>query len=66
MRSTKLMLLGILLMLLGVSLGIGIMQAIALRIGISFDAINSLPIVSAIIIIAGFIIGLVGFFQRSE
>jgi hypothetical protein len=60
------MLLGILLMLLGVSLGIGIMQAIALRIGISFDAINSLPIVSAIIIIAGFIIGLVGFFQRSE
>ena len=65
MRSTKLMLLGILLMLLGVSLAIGLAQAIALRLGIPFNAINSLPIVATIVILVGFIVGLVGFFQHS-
>ena len=65
MRATKLMLLGILIMLLGISLAVGVTQAVALRMGVGFGIINTFPDVAAIAILIGFIVGLVGFFQKS-
>jgi len=59
------MLLGILIMLLGISLAVGVIQAVALRLGIGFGMINTLPNIAAIAILVGFIVGLVGFFQKS-
>lgn len=65
MKSTKLMLLGILIMLLGISLAVGVIQAIALRLGIAFGIINTFPDIAAVAILAGLIVGVVGFFQKS-
>ena len=65
MRATRLMLLGILIMLLGISLAVGVTQAVALRLGVGFGIINSFPVIAAIAILVGFILGLVGFFQKS-
>lgn len=65
MSAIKRMLLGILLMLLGLGFALGLIQAVAIRLGIFMDVNNPLPVVGAIIILVGFIVGLVGFFQKS-
>ena len=63
MRSTKVMQLGILIMLLGIGLVLGIAQA-AYNIGVPFFIIRALPVLGSIITVIGFIVGVVGFTQK--
>ncbi|GAC1363100.1 MAG: hypothetical protein NVSMB44_19590 [Ktedonobacteraceae bacterium] len=63
MKSTKVMQLGILIMLLGIGLVLGIAQA-AYNIGMPFIIIRALPVLGAIITFIGFIVGVAGFAQK--
>ncbi len=64
MRSTKLMLLGALFMLLGV--GIAVALTPTLLHLVSLEVLNALPGLESGLIIVGFIIGVVGFVQKPE
>ncbi|GCE30574.1 hypothetical protein KDA_60580 [Dictyobacter alpinus] len=65
MKSTKLMLMGILLMLLAVSLGTSIAPAL-FNISASnpFFVIKLFPGIEAFLVVIGFVMGVVGFFQK--
>jgi hypothetical protein len=63
MKSTKIMQLGMLIMLLGVGLVLGITQALY-NLGVPFAILRAMPVLGAIIIFVGFIVGIVGFAQK--
>jgi hypothetical protein len=66
MKSTKTMLLGILIMLLGLCLAASIGRITLFDVTISFDSyFPALLVTGYIIILVGFIVGLVGFVQRA-
>lgn len=64
MKSTKLMQLGILVMLLGIGLVLGITQALY-NLGVPFMILRAMPALGGIIIVVGFIIGVIGFMQKN-
>ena len=64
MQSTKLMLLGVLIMLLGTGLSLSITQFVALSVGGPTDFVSNFAYIGAATIIVGFIVGVVGFFIR--
>lgn len=63
MTSTKLMLLGILLSLLGLAVNSVVVQYTAFR-ALGFDALNTLSYAALVLFLAGFIVGVIGFFRR--
>jgi hypothetical protein len=63
MTSTKLMLLGILIMLAGLAVDSVIVRELALR-NSGIDAANSLGNIELAVFAVGFVIGLIGFFRR--
>jgi len=63
MASTKLMLLGILLALLGLAVNSAVVQYAAFRT-LGTDALNVLAPGAIALFLAGFIVGLIGFFRR--
>ncbi len=65
MKSTKTMILGVLIVLVGLSLATGLAQLAALQIHLSVDVMNALPLVAFTVVLAGLLIGVVGFFQRN-
>ncbi len=64
MKSTKVMQLGILIMLLGIGLVLGITQALY-NLGVPFMILRAMPALGGIIIVVGFIIGVIGFMQKN-
>ena len=69
MRHTKLMLLGIMLMVLGISMATSIVPAIYSNsngIGTSVQALRFLPGIEVFLIIIGFVLGLIGYFQKEK
>lgn len=69
MNSTKLMLLGILLMLLGVGLGTSIVPALfttSSGSGVSLSILKFIPGIEAFFIVIGLIIGIIGFTQKER
>lgn len=66
MKSTKMMLLGLLIMLFGTGLSLDTTRVAELYSGlISFDAWPTLTYIISAIILAGFIVGLVGYFRKN-
>ncbi len=63
MNSTKLMQLGILVMLFGIGLTLSITQA-AFNLGASLSILRLLPIIGSITTVVGFVIGVYGFLQE--
>ena len=63
MTSTKLMLLGILLSLLGLAVNSAVVQYAAFR-AVGSDALAVLAYAAVALFLAGFIVGLIGFFRR--
>ncbi|HEX8981293.1 MAG TPA: hypothetical protein VF792_00865 [Ktedonobacterales bacterium] len=63
MTSTKLMLLGILLSLMGLAVNSVVAQYAAFRV-LDTDALNVLDNAAIARFLAGFIVGLIGFFRR--
>ena len=63
MTSTKLMLLGILIMLAGLAVDSVIVRELALRSS-GIDAANNLGNIELAVFAVGFVIGLIGFFRR--
>ncbi len=63
MTSTKLMLLGILIMLVGFALDTATFRAITYS-SLGADAGSSLFYVAAVIFVIGFVVGVIGFFRR--
>lgn len=69
MKSTKLMLLGVLLMLLGIGLGTSIVPALFSTSGgsgVPLSVLKFLPGIEAFFIIIGLIIGIIGFTQKES
>ncbi len=65
MKSTKTMILGVLIVLVGLSLATGVAQLGAMQVHLSNDFFNAVPLVAFTIVLAGLLIGVVGFFQRN-
>lgn len=63
MASTKIMFLGILLMLLGLALNAGATQFVVVR-SIGPDATSTFAYVAVILFAVGFIVGVTGFFRH--
>ena len=69
MRNTKLMLLGIMLMVLGISIATSVAPAIFSNsngVGTSVQMLRFLPGIEVFLIIIGFVLGLIGFFQKEK
>ncbi|BCL78427.1 hypothetical protein ccbrp13_08920 [Ktedonobacteria bacterium brp13] len=69
MNSTKLMLLGILLMLLGIGLGTSIVPALfstSSGSGVYLSILKFIPGIEAFFIVIGLIIGVIGFTQKER
>ena len=64
MTSTKIMFLGILIMLLGFAIVSPTTQLVVIRT-VSLDATTNLAYLASAVFVVGFIIGLIGFFRRS-
>jgi hypothetical protein len=64
MTSTKIMFLGILLMLLGLAFASATTQTLWFRT-IGADTTTTLAYLASAIFVVGFIVGLLGFFKRS-
>jgi len=66
-KSLKVMLLGLIIMVFGISLSLGTTQYLALRYAnLPIDFINSWAIISFTIVGIGLVIGVVGFFLREH
>lgn len=63
MTSTKLMFLGILLLLLGLAVNSAVVQFVAFR-AVGSDVLNVLAYAAVALFLVGFIVGLIGFFRR--
>ncbi|HEX9414786.1 MAG TPA: hypothetical protein VF916_14870 [Ktedonobacterales bacterium] len=63
MTSTKVMLLGILIMVSGLALDSAIVHFVTVR-AMGFDAADNLAYIAAAVFVVGFIVGVVGFFRR--
>jgi hypothetical protein len=64
MTSTKIMFLGILIMLLGLAIASPTTQIVVIR-SIGIDAATNLAYLASAIFAIGFILGLIGFFRRA-
>ena len=66
MQSTKMMQVGILLVLLGLVMSTTLIQTLELLFIFSFDLtpVKIISIIGDIFVLAGFIVGFVGFFRR--
>ncbi len=64
MTSTKIMFLGILIMLLGLAFASAITQTLWFRT-IGPDTTTNLAYIASAVFVVGFIVGLIGFFKRS-
>lgn len=64
MTSTKIMFLGILIMLLGLAIVSPTTQLVVIRT-VSLDATINLAYLASAVFVVGFILGLIGFFRRS-
>jgi hypothetical protein len=63
MTSTKLMFLGILIMLAGFALNSTVMYIVTVRV-VSLDAALNLSYIAVAFFVVGFVVGVVGFFRR--
>lgn len=63
MTSTKLMFLGILIMLLGLALDSATVRVATYR-SISLDAAGNLAYIGTAVFVIGFVVGVIGFFRR--
>jgi hypothetical protein len=63
MTSTKLMFLGILIMLAGFALNSTVMYIVTVRV-VSLDAALNLSYIAVALFVVGFVVGVVGFFRR--
>jgi len=64
MTSTKIMFLGILIMLLGFAIVSPTTQLVGIRT-VGLDTTINLAYLASAVLVVGFIIGLIGFFRRS-
>lgn len=64
MTSTKIMFLGILIMLLGLAIVSPTTQSVGIRT-VGLDTTINLAYLASAVFVVGFIIGLIGFFRRS-
>jgi hypothetical protein len=64
MTSTKIMFLGILIMLLGLAIASPTTQLVGIRT-VGLDTPINLAYLASAVFVVGFIIGLIGFFRRS-
>lgn len=65
MKSTKLMLLGALIMLLGVGLMLGMTQFVAMQVGIAVSLASNFAYAGVGVVLLGFVVGVAGFFAKN-